>query len=1223
MRSLDFTGTERFTLIRPLGEGGFGIVYEALDRQRSARVALKLLRVGEGASLYRFKREFRALADVSHPNLVALDELLTDGSHWFFTMELVRGVPVVSYVRPPNVTDGSDPPAAERYGPLNESRLREALAQLTDALNAIHRLGIVHRDIKPSNVLVTAKGRVVVLDFGLVAERPIDPIDDDASYGQSSVVLGTPAYMAPEQTTSDTVTPAADWYSVGVVLYEALTGRVPFSGPIGEVIEAKLHRTPPHPAELAPGVPDDLADLCMRLLQRDPRARPSGESVQQSLDAAKALSKPAAVGTLVPEVLLGRESHLAALSEAFDTSKRGETVVAFVAGLSGMGKTALIRYFLQQERDEEPSVLALTSRCYERETMPYKAIDPLVDALARHLKSLPDIEVARVLPRDTALLARVFPVLLQIHEVQRTPPHTGSALDSFALRQRAAEALRDLLYALVALYPLSPLVLTIDDAQWGDADSASILQQVLRPPDAPPLLLIVAYRSEDATGGRLLGTLRQMMRGAAGPDVRDIEVGPLSIADARALAASVTAGTPDAGARADAIARESGGNAFFIHELAQHAATVGSSTTLGAVVLERLRTLPDSARRVVTAAALSAQPMTASVGRMAAALEPEDADAFQMLRASRLVRTQAGPEEPTYEAYHDRIREAVVSELTDHELQRWHQRLAAAWETSPLVRPETLVTHFLGAGDDTKTRTYAQIAAQNAEEALAFDRAAEFYVLLVRLEEDRTARLDWHARLGEALANTGRGHDAARHFLEALDEPMTDRSIQLERRAATELIRAGYLDQATEVLDRLLPKVGVRAPRSDVRAFATLLRYRLLLRARGAGFRERPAAEIPPDRLRQIDVLMSISEPLCLTSLIRGQALIAQGAWYALRAGEPRRAVRALTGLVASSSVSGTRADRRTAGLLAATRRQAANLDDAWISGRIMLAEGMVLKLSGRFQIAVEQLGKALDSFAACQGVRWEVETAQNLILDSRLWMGEWSRLASELPGRRHAAEQRGDLFAAAYLLARTSPVLRLAADRIEDASAEVTASLNQWTKRFFNLQHRYALCTWIDIDLYTGNPNRANERLTAAWPSLRSILFAFQFARIEMLFYRARIALAGACDAAALRRAEGDARRLSKERAAWAEALALLIRATVAQARGEKSQAVEKLQSAETALRECHIHHHAAAAQYRRGALIGGDQGRALVDAATEWMLRQQIANPARMVNLLAPGRW
>ena len=154
MRSPDFTGTARFELIRPLGEGGFGVVYEAFDRQRSARVALKVLREGEGASLYRFKREFRALADVSHPNLVALDELLTEGGHWFFTMELVHGVPVVTYVRP-------------RSG-LSEARLRESLAQLTDALTAIHRLGIVHRDIKPSNILVTAKGRVVVLDFGLV-----------------------------------------------------------------------------------------------------------------------------------------------------------------------------------------------------------------------------------------------------------------------------------------------------------------------------------------------------------------------------------------------------------------------------------------------------------------------------------------------------------------------------------------------------------------------------------------------------------------------------------------------------------------------------------------------------------------------------------------------------------------------------------------------------------------------------------------------------------------------------------------------------------------------------------------------------------------------------------------------------------------------------------------------------------------------------------------------
>ena len=259
MSPLGFAGTERFQLIRPLGEGGFGVVYEAFDRDRSARVALKLLRDGEGAALYRFKREFRALADVSHPNLVALDELLSDGGYWFFTMELVRGVPVVAYVRPSDGLDGAGEPHGNQQGRLSETRLRSSLGQLADALNAIHRLGIVHRDIKPSNVLVTAKGRVVVLDFGLVSEHPIGTLDSDTSVGDVGVILGTPAYMAPEQATSDPVTPAADWYSVGVVLYQALTGRLPFIGQSGDVLEAKRWSTPPPPRELVPDTPEDLS----------------------------------------------------------------------------------------------------------------------------------------------------------------------------------------------------------------------------------------------------------------------------------------------------------------------------------------------------------------------------------------------------------------------------------------------------------------------------------------------------------------------------------------------------------------------------------------------------------------------------------------------------------------------------------------------------------------------------------------------------------------------------------------------------------------------------------------------------------------------------------------------------------------------------------------------------------------------------------------------------
>src|SRR5688500_12310345 len=166
-----FSGTERFELIRRLGQGGFGIVYEALDRKRSARVALKVLREAQGTNLYRFKREFRALADISHDNLVGLDELLTDGHHWFFTMELVNGVSLIDYARPGSSASTADRPL--RAGVLDEARLRTALPQLVAALNTIHQFGVVHCDIKPSNVLVTPTGRVVVLDFGLVSENVI------------------------------------------------------------------------------------------------------------------------------------------------------------------------------------------------------------------------------------------------------------------------------------------------------------------------------------------------------------------------------------------------------------------------------------------------------------------------------------------------------------------------------------------------------------------------------------------------------------------------------------------------------------------------------------------------------------------------------------------------------------------------------------------------------------------------------------------------------------------------------------------------------------------------------------------------------------------------------------------------------------------------------------------------------------------------------------------
>ena len=264
--SLDTLAPGRFGVPEKIGQGGFGDVYEVDDRGSS--VAVKRLTHHDAAVMLQFKNGFRAMRELRHPNLVRVDELLSDNTEWFLVMELVRGVHFDEYV-------GATPTNEAGY-----RRLTSCLAQLSEAIIALHDHEVIHRDIKPSNVLVSSDERVRVLDFGLAKRIAVRHAHESGTFA------GTPDYMAPEVLGSKSVTPAVDWYSVGVMLYESLTGRRPFRGHNLEVMLQKRDVDPVPPSELGATPPEALEQLCMELLRRDPRERPEGREVLNRLRKA-------------------------------------------------------------------------------------------------------------------------------------------------------------------------------------------------------------------------------------------------------------------------------------------------------------------------------------------------------------------------------------------------------------------------------------------------------------------------------------------------------------------------------------------------------------------------------------------------------------------------------------------------------------------------------------------------------------------------------------------------------------------------------------------------------------------------------------------------------------------------------------------------------------------------------------------------------------------------
>jgi predicted ATPase len=655
-----FRGNERFEIIRPLGQGGMGVVYEAHDRESDSIVALKMLNRLDGHSLYLFKKEFRELAHVRHPNLLRLGELHCVDERWFFTMELIRGHDFVEHVRGKS---GSDATAVAdvgtRAGGFDELKLRAALRQLVEGVHALHESGHIHRDIKPSNILVTDEGRVVLLDFGLVQRLDKEDPSSDTVHG----IAGTAAYMAPEQAAEGPVGPAADWYAVGVVLFKALTGTLPFSGPALQVMLEKQSREPMPTNQIVGDVPSDLDALTQMLLRCQPAERPSGAEILQLIGATGSPALPAqssapASRRAVPVV--GRDAELSALGDAFSASQSGGATAVLVQGEPGIGKTAVVERFLEQARVEWPEIVVLRGRCYEQETVPFNAFDGIIDALSHYLKQLDEVVAAALLPPNIQLLAGMFPVLRRVPVVSRIAPGRRRIDNPEQRRRHAFAVMRELFDALASRVPL---VLFADDLQWADRDSLALLDALLAPPDAPPLMLVATLRSSpigDGTATTMPPSLRARFR--------ELSLARLSPTDSADLVARLLAGTgPADPAETAALVGESGGHPLFLQELVRHVGTPGAATrhvTLDDMLFRRVSGLDEPALRLMEILAVAGVPLKVGVVASAAELTPAECVRWlRTLRAVQLVRVDGFGADRTVQTFHDRVRETIVNRV--------------------------------------------------------------------------------------------------------------------------------------------------------------------------------------------------------------------------------------------------------------------------------------------------------------------------------------------------------------------------------------------------------------------------------------------------------------------------------------------------------------------------------------------------------------------------------
>ncbi len=1217
----------RFRIKELLGQGGMGVVYKAYDVELATDVALKTLNRVSAHDLYYLKREFRTLAGIRHPNLINLYELFADGQTCFFTMELIVGTDLVTYVRP----DGAG---------FDETRLRDATRQLALAVSAIHAAKRLHRDIKPPNVMVTKAGRLVLLDFGLALA-----LSPDSGQSEKATFAGTHGYMAPEQLRAETeLTAAADWYCTGAALYEAATGVLPFETPLRALIRRS---PPPRVRERRPDFPEDLDQLIAELLDPVAEQRPTGQEILGRLGVGDALRAGSVRASSVPATGSGpfegrlRETEL--LRTSLEDVRSGKGAVVRVYGPSGIGKSELARRFVDDAVRGGATVLR--GRCHPQETVVFNALDEAVDDLSRVLDSMPREGIEAVVPRNVDALIRIFPVLGRVEAIAEASVNADASVGAGALRK----ATRAFAQLLGALSRRQTLVLWIDDAQWGDVASGSMLEELVSSRDAPALLLLLTYRSDDTEGSPTLDDVARAVTGG-GLAAVDLPLGPLSERDSRSLMENLLAGEgTEAAEHLIHLATETDGSPFYIRELAHYISSVGlrdesvpSRVQLSDILQARLRSLSPTAKSILEVVSVAGGPLEQQVLVRATGAADSVRLTLQRLEQESLVRTVVLDTERRTEVYHHRIRDQVLDALADEERRKRHRAIADAMLTVDRPQLGRVVEHYEAAGELAAVRRYVVAAAKHAADSLAFDLAAKLYGRAIELGGTELDESELRARLGDVLGSAGRDWRAGAEFeraasLAASKQDLRARVPYLRQRAAMQYLKSGHREDAERALAAVLAALGFTLPKTRTQALLRTLWQRGLLMVRGLEFERRDPTQIPRTVLDRVDLLQVLGMSLALIDHTKSHWLGTRTLLEALDAGEVSRVRIALANeCVTWCSAPDALHQRQANRMFELLKEINKETSEPLYRGGEHTVRGLIAWFRGHAADAAHELacGKALFRTVR-EGAAFHITSCEAFRLPALAQLGRIRQLTEELEADLRDAEDRADEFFVASCAAGEPSIVWLAQDRPEIAL--------QWADRVmrsappdYSSQHYFRLVTYAQTLLYQGQPGDACRLVEAEWPQLKANFFlTLSWVRDELADLRARASVAAAVAMGRggesprrgvgvnglLAIAEREARNIERHRLPFARPLAASLRASVAAVRGRRQESVALLREAAVRFQEIQmdLHHHASV--YALGAASELQADRARAQESEVWMRGQGIAHPSKIAGLFVPG--